>query len=132
MRYEWDEAKRQQNLRDHHIDFVDTPKVFAGPTFTFEDSRFAYREWRFVTLGLLNDIPVSIAHTETKDVIRPISFRRATTYEASILFEKIADQLPSPPLNERRGRSAGARSSGGERKTHRSRDRSKRPKGRST
>ena len=42
MRFEWDEAKRQQNLKDHGIDFVDAPKVFAGPTFTFEDDRFTY------------------------------------------------------------------------------------------
>ena len=86
MRYEWDEAKRSQNLKDHGIDFVDAKKVFAGPTFTFEDDRFAYQQRRYITLGLLNGIPVSIAHTETEDVIRPISFRRATRYETSIPF----------------------------------------------
>lgn len=52
---------------------------------------------RFVTLGLLNDIPVSIVHTETSETIRVISFRRATTHEATILFVNIADQLPPPP-----------------------------------
>ena len=56
MRFEWDEAKRLQNLKDHGIDFVDAHKVFAGPTFTFEDDRLRYQEQRFVTLGLLNGI----------------------------------------------------------------------------
>lgn len=31
--------------------------------------------------------------TETEDIIRPISFRRATTRETVILFEKIADNF---------------------------------------
>ena len=72
MRFEWDEAKRLQNLKDHGVDFVDAYKVFAGPTYTFEDDRLRYQEQRFVTLGLLDGIPVSLAHTETDDVIRPI------------------------------------------------------------
>jgi len=41
MRFEWDEAKRLQNLKDHGVDFVDARKVFAGPTFTFEDDRLS-------------------------------------------------------------------------------------------
>jgi uncharacterized DUF497 family protein len=47
MRFEWDEAKRLQNLKDHGVDFVDAHKVFAGPTFTFEDDRLRYQEQRF-------------------------------------------------------------------------------------
>ena len=85
----WDSQKRRSNLKTHHIDFVDAEKVFAGPTFTFEDDRFAYGERRFVTLGLLKGIPVSIVHTENEDEIRVISFRKATPNEAAILFENI-------------------------------------------
>ena len=33
-------------------------------TFTFEDDRFSYGEQRFVTLGLLAGITVSVVHTE--------------------------------------------------------------------
>jgi len=130
MRFEWDEAKRLENLKDHGIDFVDAHDVFDGPTFTFEDGRFRYHEQRFITLGLLNGIPVSIAHTETNDVIRPISFRRATTHETTIFFEEIADQLPSPPSHEGRRRSTHTGTSGSKRKAHRARNRPKRPKGR--
>ena len=89
MRFTWDPRKRRSNLKAHHIDFVDAEKVFAGPTFTFEDDRFAYGERRFVTLGLLKGIPVSIVHTENEDEIRVISFRKATPNEAAILFENI-------------------------------------------
>ena len=131
MRFEWDEAKRLQNLKDHGVDFVDAHKVFAGPTFTFEGDRLRYQEQRFVTLGLLDGIPVSIAHTETDEVIRPISFRRATKHETTIFFEKIADQLPAPPDDERRRHPAHARAPGGKRGAHRTGHRAKRPKGRS-
>ncbi len=78
------EAKRRRNLIDHGFDFVDAAAVFEGATFTFEDDRFAYGESRFVTLGLLAGIPVSIAHTETPHEIRIISFRKATSREAGI------------------------------------------------
>jgi len=89
MRFLWDQSKRQQNLRDHGLDFVDAARVFRGPTYTFEDDRYQYEERRLVTLGLLNGIPVSVVHTETDDRIRVISFRKATKREQEIFFENI-------------------------------------------
>ncbi|MDR3159829.1 MAG: BrnT family toxin [Zoogloeaceae bacterium] len=78
MEFTWSERKRALNLKEHGLDFVDAIAVFSGFTFTFEDDRFSYNEQRFITLGLLTGIPVSIAHTETTDEIRIISFRKAT------------------------------------------------------
>lgn len=89
MRFGWNERKRRSNLRDHGLDFVDTPIVFAGPTFTFEDNRFDYPERRLVTLGLLRGLAVSLVHTETDDEIRVISFRKATRNEEVILFQAL-------------------------------------------
>ena len=89
MRFTWDEVKRKRNLKDHGLDFVDTKRVFDGATFTFEDDRFRYDEQRFVTLGLLKGIPVSIVHTEAKDRIHVISFRKATKRETTILFKNL-------------------------------------------
>ena len=63
--------------------------VSAAVFFTFEDDRFSYGEQRFVTLGLLAGVPVSIAHTETDYEIRIISFRKATNRETNIYFTKI-------------------------------------------
>jgi uncharacterized protein len=65
MRFTWHEAKRESNLQERGLDFVDAPEVFEGPTFTYEDDRFDYAEERFVTLGLLCGIVMSIVHTET-------------------------------------------------------------------
>ena len=89
MRFTWDEVKRKRNLKDHGLDFVDAKQVFDGATFTYEDDRFRYDEQRFVTLGLLEGVPVSIVHTESKDRIHIISFRKATRHETDILFQNL-------------------------------------------
>ena len=91
MRFTWSEAKRAANIRVHGLDFVDAAHVFEGVTFTFEDDRFAYGEQRFVTLGLLAGIPVSVVHTENEHEIRIISFRKATKRESQIYFDEIQD-----------------------------------------
>ena len=89
MVYRWDERKRRANLRTHKLDFRDTPEVFDGPTVTYEDDRFNYSEQRFVTLGLLKGLAVSIVHTETEQQIRIISFRKATRNEEAYLFKTL-------------------------------------------
>ena len=89
--FTWSERKRQLNLVQHGLDFADTPAVFAGLTFTYEDDRFRYHEQRFVTLGLLADAPVSIVHTETAHEIRIISFRKATRGETRIYSESVRE-----------------------------------------
>jgi hypothetical protein len=91
MRFSWDEKKRESNLEDHGLDFMGAEKVFEGPTFTYEDDRFEYGERRFLTLGFLSGVAVSIVHTETEDEIHVISFRKATTNEEVILFKSLED-----------------------------------------
>ena len=91
MRFTWSERKRAVNLKEHGLDFMDAPRVFEGLTFTYEDDRFAYGEQRFITLGLLAGVPVSIAHTEADDEIRIISFRKATGREARRFFNEVQD-----------------------------------------
>jgi uncharacterized protein len=87
----WSKSKRAANLKAHGLDFVDAPLVFEGVTYTFEDDRFSYGERRFVTLGLLAGVPVSIVHTESSHEIRIISFRKATVRETEIYFRQIQD-----------------------------------------
>ncbi len=89
MEFTWSDRKRAFNLKEHGLDFVDAPSVFEGLTYTFEDDRFSYGEQRFVTLGLLAGIPVSVVHTENDHEIRVISFRKATNREAKIYFNEV-------------------------------------------
>lgn len=91
MRFEWDEAKRQRNLSRHGIDFADLPLLFDGATVLLVDDRFDYGEIRFTTLGWLNGIVFLVAHTETDEVIRLISARKATKYEEESYYQEIAN-----------------------------------------
>lgn len=89
--FEWDEQKRLQNLRKHGIDFADAALIFGGFTLTAEDERENYGEQRYLTLGLLEDVVVSVTHTERLDSIRIISIRKATRYETRFYFSHIAN-----------------------------------------
>ena len=91
MQYEWDEAKRQSNIQKHGIDFLGIERVFAVQTITILDDRIDYGEPRFVTVGLLQGHVVVIAHTETDEVIRIISVRKATKHEEIRYFKEIAN-----------------------------------------
>lgn len=89
MKIAWDDAKRRTNLRKHGLDFREAEAVFGGITFTLEDARFDYGERRCITLGMLRDIVVVIAHTETASTIRVISMRKATRNEETLYFKGI-------------------------------------------
>ena len=89
MKFTWSEAKRAANIKAHSLDFVEATSVFEGVTFTFEDDRFSYGEQRFVTLGLLAGVTVSVVHTENEYEIRIISFRKATKHESQIYYREI-------------------------------------------
>ena len=87
----WGETKRSANLRKHGIDFMDAERIFGGFTLTAEDAQKAYGERRFLTLGLLEDQVVSVAHTERGESIRIISIRKATKHETRFYFSQIVD-----------------------------------------
>ena len=90
MKYTWNEAKRQSNLKKHNgLDFADVEKVFAKDTFTRPDNRFDYGEQRFNTIGLLGTTIVVISHTETEDTIHIISMRKAERHECESYFANL-------------------------------------------
>jgi len=91
IQFEWDEAKRLENIRKHGIDFKDVPDVFAGETLTIKDSRFDYSETRYITVGLLRGRVLVIAHTERGERIRIISARKATKNEEIAFFKEFRD-----------------------------------------
>ena len=88
MRYVWDEAKRQANLKKHGLDFADAPEVFAGPMVLIEDSRAEdYGEQRMIGIGLLDCLVVLIVHVESDETIRIISMRRADSDETDLFYQ---------------------------------------------
>ena len=91
MEFDWDEAKREANLRNHGIDFVGIEEVFEGETVTILDDRFDHGEERFVTFGMLDGRLIAVVHTETDELIRIISVRKATNNEEKSYYKAIRD-----------------------------------------
>ncbi|WP_371231322.1 BrnT family toxin [Pseudomonas sp. QE6] len=90
MRFEWDEAKNQANIRKHGIDFSDVPELFQNPFLTLRDGREDYGEERWISLGRIRSLIGVVVYTERQgDVIRVISARKATRQEAGYYVQNI-------------------------------------------
>lgn len=89
MNFAWDERKRRSNLAKHGVDFADLEPLFEGLTVTIPDERFEYSEARFLTAGFLEERLLVVAHTETDEMIRIISARKATRHEKKIYFSQL-------------------------------------------
>ena len=87
MRYLWDEAKREINLKKHGLDFADAEKVFNSPLLLIEDLREDYGEQRMIGIGLLDFLVVLIVHIESDEEIRIISMRKADSDETDLYYK---------------------------------------------
>lgn len=63
MVFEWNEAKRATNLRDHGVDFEDAALIFAGPVIEAEDTRVDYGEPRLRAVGQVEGEFFMVAYT---------------------------------------------------------------------
>ena len=86
--FEWDENKRNENYRKHSLDFEDSALVFEGHCITYRDTRFDYGEDRFISIGLLADRVVVIAHTQRGEKTRIISMRKGNDREQKYYQER--------------------------------------------
>lgn len=81
MELEWDEAKRENNLRKHGLDFRDAAQVLEGYTLELEDDREDYGEFRYLAVGLLRFTVVVLVYTPRENIYRIISMRKADSDE---------------------------------------------------
>jgi hypothetical protein len=88
MEFEWDEAKRLDNLKNHGLDFEDAKVVFNDEAYVIEDARRDYGEKRFILFGPLFGRIVVVVFTVRNDSIRIISMRKANQREQSYYAKK--------------------------------------------
>jgi uncharacterized DUF497 family protein len=83
LTYEWDEAKRQANLRKHGLDFAAVADLEWDQAKVIEDTRFAYPERRYVATvpDSMAQLFIVVFTPKTKPKVRVISFRAATDWE---------------------------------------------------
>ena len=84
MTFEWNEEKREQNYDKHGVDLLEAALIFEGPTHTRVDTRRDYGKVRYISLGLVDDVPYVVVHTERGENTRLISAWRGgrKDYEA--------------------------------------------------
>ena len=84
MEIEWDEAKRQDALHRHGVDFADVALVDFDTAYTTTDNRRDYGEPRWVTYGMIEERLHVVCWTNRNGRMRIISFRKANDREQKI------------------------------------------------
>ena len=77
--FEWNEAKRRANIKQHGIDFEDAASIFSRPYLRIRSDR--NDEMRFVAIGCIRDVEIAVVYTMRAGACRIISARRARTNE---------------------------------------------------
>jgi uncharacterized protein len=81
MPFEWDDAKRKRNLRQHGVDFIDLFPLFDGDAIERIDNRVDYGETRLRCLGEIAGRVYVVIYTWRGDKRRIISARKANARE---------------------------------------------------
>jgi uncharacterized DUF497 family protein len=82
MIFEWDERKAAHNLTKHGVPFEYAARVFLDRRrLEAEDTRRAYGELRWLTLGKIEGRLFAVAYTRRGEMIRLISARKASERE---------------------------------------------------
>lgn len=100
MEFEWDEAKRLKTLEERGVDILYAALIFEGPVLQERDDRKDYGEERTVSLGLVDDEPFIVVHTERDGLIRLITAWKGgrhdyRKYQEGIARRAAADEEPS-------------------------------------
>jgi uncharacterized DUF497 family protein len=88
--FEWHETKRARNWEIHEIDFEDVKQVFSHPHVAAPSHRSRERRW--MAVGLLDDVEVTVVYTLRGGRCRIISARRARHEERRSYHEAISDR----------------------------------------
>ena len=88
MKFEWDSAKNEVNIKKHGIDFKEAESVFEDEmALIFFDDKHSFDEDRFIIIGIsrkLRELTVCHCHRNGDDITRIISARRATKIETEL------------------------------------------------
>ncbi|WP_395828157.1 BrnT family toxin [Elstera sp.] len=98
--FEWDPVKNVKNLEKHKVSFEAARLMFSNLVIISKDSRRDYGEDRFIAIGCLGSVVLSVAFTlRGHETVRLISARKANKYERHFYHEAI--QKRSDPSFDR-------------------------------
>ena len=79
LNFEWDDAKRQQTILKHGLDFLEVVKIFPtlGPVWKSPN----ITEERWVAVGILENVEITVIYNVRNGNIQIVTARRARTNE---------------------------------------------------
>jgi hypothetical protein len=94
MRFSWDAAKSDANLRERGFDFEFATLIFEGRTLEQEDQRQDYGERRVIAIGSADGLELTVVYTDRVGAAgrherRIISARRSNRYERQAYHKAI-------------------------------------------
>jgi uncharacterized DUF497 family protein len=89
MTFEWDEFKREYNLKKHGIDFVRAGKIFQNPVVEKIDDRQDYGEERWIAIGHWENNFLVVVYTLRGENRRMISAWKAGNDEEETYYNLI-------------------------------------------
>ena len=90
MPFEWSETKRREVLEQRGVDILYAALIFEGDTLTKIDDREDYGETRFISLGLVDDVPYIVVHTKRGENTRLITAWKGGRGD----YEKYKNRVP--------------------------------------
>lgn len=96
-RLTWDEAKRQENLAKHGLDFADAAWVLES-RYRLEMTSVRNGESRTQSFSYVMDrlAVLSLVHLEREEAVRVVSFRFASEEESEVYYEWIEFKAVDP------------------------------------
>lgn len=88
MHITWNEAKRQANIEKHGLDFIDAVQVLDN-CFRLDVPTMRGMEKRVQSLAYVLDVlaVLTVVHVARDELVRIISFRKASTVERTIYHD---------------------------------------------
>ena len=93
MEFEWDPKKNAANVAKHGFDFSDAARIFQGTVALFLSPRPEVGEERWIAIGKLEELTITVVCTLRGRKIRMISARRASEQERDRYEAEIAHGL---------------------------------------
>lgn len=97
MRFEWDPAKAESNLRKHDVSFDEAVTVFKDPlAYIFDDTAHSEQEHREIIIGMstVRRMLLVCFVERVEDTVRIISARPATRQEVKDYEKNASNQNP--------------------------------------
>ncbi len=87
--FEWDEHKRQINMKKHGIDFPVAAAIFFGSIVERADESEDYGEERTIAIGVVSGTVLRVTYTLRGNVIRIISAQRASKRDQKDYYRSV-------------------------------------------